>query len=91
MTAIAVETVAPDQGGPQATDPTSRLISVELQKMFDTRSGFWLMASIVITSVLATGAVILWAPDDELTYSTFATRDRLPDGGHPADDRRSCR
>ena len=34
---------------------------VELRKMFDTRSGFWLMASIAITSVLATGAVIAFA------------------------------
>ena len=34
--------------------PLTRLVGVELRKMFDTRSGFWLMASIVITSVLAT-------------------------------------
>ena len=34
--------------------------------MFDTRSGFWLMASIGILAVLATGAVVLFAPDDEL-------------------------
>ena len=52
--------------------------------MFDTRSGFWLIASIVITAVLATGGVILFAPDGELTYSTFVVRDPLPDGGHPA-------
>jgi ABC-2 type transport system permease protein len=45
---------------------------VELRKMFDTRSGFWLMASIVITSVLATGALILFAPDDALTFGNFA-------------------
>ena len=59
--------------------------------MFDTRSGFWLMASIVIVSVLATAAVILFAPDAELTYSTFDVGDRLPDGGHPAAWSRSCR
>ena len=46
--------------------------------MFDTRSGFWLIASIAISAVLATGGVILWAPDDELTYSTFATAIRFP-------------
>ena len=34
--------------------------------MFDTRSGFWLMASIVITAFLATVGVILFAPDTEL-------------------------
>ena len=39
--------------------PLSRLVGVELRKMFDTRSGFWLMASIVIVNLLATGAVVL--------------------------------
>ena len=46
--------------------------------MFDTRSGFWLIASIAITSILAAGGVILWAPGGELTYSTFATAIRFP-------------
>jgi ABC-2 type transport system permease protein len=46
--------------------------------MFDTRSGFWLIASIAISAVLATVGVILWAPDGELTYSTFATAIRFP-------------
>jgi ABC-2 type transport system permease protein len=58
--------------------PLSRITAVELRKMFDTRSGFWLIASIAITAVLATGGVILWAPDDQLTYSTFATAIRFP-------------
>ena len=40
--------------------------------MFDTRSGFWLMASIVIASVLATAAIIVFAPDDQQTYDNFA-------------------
>ena len=40
--------------------------------MFDTRSGFWLLASIVIAGVLATVATIAFAPDDQLTYYTFA-------------------
>jgi hypothetical protein len=53
--------------------PRSRILRVELAKMFDTRSGFWLMASIAIASVIATTAVILFAPDDELTYDTFGT------------------
>ena len=52
--------------------PLTRLIGVELRKMFDTRSGFWLMASIVITSVLATAALIVFAPDDQLTFDNFA-------------------
>ena len=52
--------------------PMARIVGVELRKMFDTRSGFWLMASIVITSVLATAAIIVFAPDDQLTFDSFA-------------------
>jgi ABC-2 type transport system permease protein len=58
--------------------PLTRLVRVELRKMLDTRSGFWLIASIGITAVLATGGVILFADGDELTYSTFATAIRFP-------------
>lgn len=52
--------------------PMSRVTRVELRKMFDTRSGFWLMASIVIAAVVSTVATILFAPDADLTYYTFA-------------------
>jgi len=52
--------------------PLSRVINVELRKMFDTRSGFWLMASIVITALLTTVGTIAFAPDADLTYYTFA-------------------
>jgi ABC-2 type transport system permease protein len=58
--------------------PMTRITAVELRKMFDTRSGFWLIASIAITSALAAGGVILWAADGDLTYSTFATAIRFP-------------
>ncbi|MCW2759631.1 MAG: transporter permease, partial [Nocardioidaceae bacterium] len=58
--------------------PTSRIVGVELRKMFDTRSGFWLLASIGILAVLATAAVIAFAPDDELTYETFASAIGFP-------------
>jgi len=58
--------------------PLTRLVAVELRKMFDTRSGFWLMASIVITSVLATAAIIVFAPDDQLTFDNFAAAIGVP-------------
>jgi ABC-2 type transport system permease protein len=81
MTAIAAEaalsTRRPERRVP-APIPFSRLMSVELRKCFDTRAGFWLMASIGIAALLATGAVLLWAPDSELTYSTFATAIGFP-------------
>jgi hypothetical protein len=52
--------------------PTSRIIGVELRKMFDTRSGFWLMMSVGIISLLATAATLVFAPRDELSYGSFA-------------------
>jgi ABC-2 type transport system permease protein len=58
--------------------PLTRITQVELRKMLDTRSGFWLMASIAITALLATGAVILWAPNQEITYSTFVSAIGFP-------------
>jgi ABC-2 type transport system permease protein len=58
--------------------PLTRIIGVELRKMFDTRSGFWLMASIVITSVLATAAIIVFAPHDQLTFDNFAAATGAP-------------
>src|SRR5690606_30642698 len=53
--------------------PLTRIVAVELRKMFDTRAGFWLMASIVIASVLATAALIAFAPDESLTFENFST------------------
>jgi ABC-type transport system involved in multi-copper enzyme maturation permease subunit len=71
MTAIVLETVRPTRVAAKRI-PLSRVIAVELRKMFDTRSGFWLMASIVLASLVATGSVILFAPDKDLTYNNFA-------------------
>jgi hypothetical protein len=74
MTAVAAGTLArPGAVGHRV--PLIRVTQVELRKMFDTRSGFWLIA---ISALLATGGVILWAADDQLTYSTFATAIRFP-------------
>lgn len=79
MTAVAVETPAARTTRPTpARIPMSRIVSVELRKSFDTRSGFWLLASIGILAVLATGAVILFAPDSAIDYETFATAFGFP-------------
>lgn len=53
--------------------PLARLVQVELRKMFDTRAGFWLMASIGIIAVLATIGVILFVPEENLSYGVFGT------------------
>ena len=52
--------------------PFGRILGVELRKMFDTRSGFWLMASIVITSGIATVLTVLLSDRDDLTFDSFA-------------------
>lgn len=80
MTATMIEQTQPRRAPRPvpATIPTSRLVAVELRKSFDTRSGFWLLASVGIVCALATAAVILFAPDDQLTFSAFATAIGFP-------------
>jgi len=70
-TAPAVDQVSTGRRTEHAI-PLSRVVRVELRKMFDTRSGFWLIASIGITGLIATVATVAFAPDDQLKYYTFA-------------------
>ena len=58
--------------------PMRRIVAVELRKSFDTRAGLWLLASVGLASLLTTGAVIAWGPDDDFTYSTFTTTIAFP-------------
>jgi hypothetical protein len=51
---------------------------VELRKTFDTRSGLWLLASLGIAAVLTTGAIVAWAPKEQLTYSEFTLAIGVP-------------
>jgi ABC-type transport system involved in multi-copper enzyme maturation permease subunit len=55
-----------------------RIVAVELRKAFDTRAGLWLLASVGLASLLTTGAVIAWGPDEDFTYSTFTTTIAFP-------------
>jgi ABC transporter len=56
----------------QAGLALTRVVGVELRKMFDTRAGIWLMASILIAALVSTVATIAFAPQSDLTYDTFA-------------------
>jgi hypothetical protein len=58
--------------------PLSRIVTVELRKSFDTRSGWWLLAGIGIAALLTTGAVIAWAPASEFSYSQFTLAIGVP-------------
>lgn len=73
-TAITVDTNKPGI-------PLGRLVKVELRKMFDTRSGFWLMASIAIVATIATIVVILVQTLNEnahITYSAYGSAVGFP-------------
>ncbi len=58
--------------------PTARLVRVELRKMFTTRSGFWMLISIGVLSPIAAGSVVVFAPDGDVTYATFARASGFP-------------
>lgn len=75
---VAPPSATRKEGAVRAPIPTGRIVGIELRKMFNTRSGFWMMTSIAILAVLATGSVIIFAPDDALDYSTFASAIGIP-------------
>jgi ABC-2 type transport system permease protein len=58
--------------------PTTRLVKIELRKMLNTRSGFWMLVSIGVLSVIATGAVLIFAPQSEIAYGNFVAAISLP-------------
>src|SRR4051794_28056542 len=84
MTATTVEGVVEHETSTRTARPAptripmTRLVGVELRKSFDTRSGFWLMASIGILAVIATVATIVFAPESELDYESFAAAIGFP-------------
>ena len=61
-----------------ARTPFARIMRVELRKMFDTRSGFWLMASVVLLSLVATVATLVFVDSEDLTYEDFASAVGFP-------------
>ncbi|MDX6299117.1 MAG: type transport system permease protein [Nocardioidaceae bacterium] len=81
MTATTVEPLAaakPVARPAPAPIPFTRLLRVELVKMFDTRAGYWLMVGIAAAAVIATGSVILFAPDSAMTYDNFGAAIGVP-------------
>jgi hypothetical protein len=75
---VAAQAVVPRRQDAPRRIPLRRIVSVELRKSFDTRAGFWLLASILGASLLTTGTVILFAPAEEFTYSTFTMAIAFP-------------
>ncbi|MFE6511735.1 ABC transporter permease [Nocardioides sp. NPDC057767] len=85
---MTTTTLAPEPATPAAAHrreravpapiPFGRIAGVELRKMFDTRSGFWLMASLVVLSLAATAATIVFVDADNLDYEGFASAWGIP-------------
>lgn len=82
MTATTLETTqAPAARRERAAHspiPFARLLEVEWRKMFDTRSGFWLLAGVAVLSVIATGATIIFGDRATLGYDDFAAAVGIP-------------
>lgn len=86
MTTLTVSSEAQSEAAPAprparetpARIPFTRVLQVELIKMFDTRSGFWLMIGIAASALIATGAVIAFAPDNEIVYDNFGAAIGIP-------------
>ena len=80
MSTSTIERTAPASrpATTHAPIPMSRIVGVEISKMFNTRSGFWLLASVGILSTIATVATILFVPDDEISYDGFAAAVGFP-------------
>jgi ABC-2 type transport system permease protein len=58
--------------------PLTRLVRVELRKMFTTRSGFWMLVSIGILTPISAGSVVVFAPDSDVTYESFTRASGFP-------------
>lgn len=58
--------------------PTTRLVKVELRKMFDTRSGFWMLVSIGILSPISAGSLLVLGLDGDVTYQNSVRASGFP-------------
>ena len=76
-TTVSPETAAPARRTARPI-PATRLVRVELRKMFTTRSGFWMLVSIGILSPISAGSVLVFAPDSDITYENFVRASGFP-------------
>ena len=73
--------------------PFSRLVKVELRKMFDTRAGRWLLISIAAFTALVL-VIQLWvvlAQDQTVSFDDFAAGRQHPDEPSCSRCSASCR
>ena len=58
--------------------PTSRLVKIELRKMFNTRSGFWMLISIGVLSPISAGSLLVFGLNSDVTYQNFVRASGFP-------------
>jgi ABC-2 type transport system permease protein len=58
--------------------PATRLVKVELRKMFDTRSGFWMLVSIGVLSPISAGSLLVFGLNSDVTYQNFVRASGFP-------------
>ncbi len=70
----------PSQGTPvptidvsQPRVPLHRLVRVEARKLVDTRAGAWLIGLMVAATLLVTAGVLVFAPEEMLTFQSLLT------------------
>jgi ABC-2 type transport system permease protein len=78
-----VATADPAARGPAAElakVPFTRLVRVELRKSYDTRAGFWLLASIAAITAAAVIILLFVGNPQDLTYDNFTAATGIPQG-----------
>ena len=71
MTATIVPPDSTTEAAPVRTAPPiplTRLVKVELRKMFNTRSGFWMLMSIGLLSPISAGSLLVFGLNSDVTY-----------------------
>ena len=58
--------------------PFSRLVSLEVRKMVDTRSGMWMLITMAAIGFLVCGALLLWGSGDDQGFPTFLSLVSMP-------------
>lgn len=60
--------------------PMTRLVTVDLRKLVNTRAGFWLIVSMGIIAVLIMTGMLVFAPDEDLTFGNMFGLMNIPTG-----------
>lgn len=82
MTATIIPPATTTQAAPARRSappiPTTRLVTVELRKMFNTRSGFWMLISIGVLSPISAGSLLVVGLNSDVTYQNFVRASGFP-------------